>query len=50
MCSLYEFIYTFRENPDSPFPDIDSDEAKKALEMMEKIKKEVASSKLKLLF
>ncbi|ORX76101.1 hypothetical protein BCR32DRAFT_271475 [Anaeromyces robustus] len=43
MCSIYEFIYTFRESVDSPFPEIKSEETKNALRMMKKIKDEVSS-------
>jgi len=46
MCSLYEFIYTFRETPDAPFPDMDSEEAKRALEMINRIKDEVSSKEI----
>jgi len=42
-CIYYEFIYTFREKVDSPFPSFDSKEAKEALETLKKIKDEIAS-------
>jgi len=44
MCSSYEFIYSFRENVDSPFPELTSKEAINAFEMIRRIKNEVASS------
>ncbi|ORX64251.1 periplasmic binding protein-like II [Anaeromyces robustus] len=42
-CVLYEFIYTFREKVDSPYPGFDSKEATEALETLKKIKNEIAS-------
>jgi len=43
MCSIYEFIHTFRKSVESPFPAITSDEAVNALNMMKRLKEEVAS-------
>ncbi len=42
MCSYYEFIYSCRETPNSPFPEIQSNTTIKALEMIKKIKKELS--------
>ncbi|OUM68452.1 hypothetical protein PIROE2DRAFT_3912 [Piromyces sp. E2] len=36
-CSLYQFIYSFRKNSDSPFPDLSSKEAINALNTMKEI-------------
>jgi len=43
LCSLYEFIYTFRDSVDSPFPKITSNNAIKALEKMKEIKERISS-------
>jgi len=43
MCALYEFIYSFRKTPESPFPDLTSEEAINALKMMKKIKDTISS-------
>ena len=43
MCSIYEFIHTFRKSVESPFPDITSEEAVNALNMMKRLKEEIAS-------
>lgn len=45
-CSLYEFIYTFRDEVDSPYPDYNSKEAIEALEMMKTLKEEIASDEI----
>jgi len=42
-CSLYEFIYSFRKNETSPFPEITSNEAVKALEKIKEIMKKLSS-------
>jgi len=44
--SLYEFIYSFRDNIDDPFPDFRSENALNALKMMKKLKEELASDKI----
>ncbi|ORX83189.1 periplasmic binding protein-like II [Anaeromyces robustus] len=41
--STYEYIYSYRDSKDSPFPDITSQNAIDALEMMKKMKQEIAS-------
>jgi len=41
--SLYEFIYTYRESVDSPFPKMTSNEAINALKMLKELKTEVSS-------
>eukprot|EP00833_Pecoramyces_ruminatium_P014675 jgi/Orpsp1_1/1188707/evm.model.d7180000066608.1 len=43
--SLYEYIYSFRDNIDDPFPDFRSSNSLKALKMLKKIKKEISSDK-----
>ncbi|ORX80086.1 periplasmic binding protein-like II [Anaeromyces robustus] len=42
-CSIYEFIYSFRESVDSPFPSFPSIEAIDALKMMKKLNEEIGS-------
>jgi len=42
-CSLYEFIYTYRNDYDSLLPSIVSQETINALNMMKKIKEEVSN-------
>jgi len=42
-CSLYEFIYSFRKNETSLFPEITSNEAVKALEKIKEIMKKLSS-------
>ncbi|KAL6600107.1 periplasmic binding protein-like II [Neocallimastix sp. 'constans'] len=46
MCSLYEFIYSFRNNIDSPFPDIRSQETIESLKMMKTLKQEISSDEI----
>jgi len=46
MCSIYEFIHTFRKSVESPFPDITSEEAVNALNMMKRLKEEIASDNI----
>jgi len=43
MCSLVEFIYSCRESYDSPFPKLTSQTAINALELIKKIKEDIAS-------
>ncbi|KAL6598131.1 periplasmic binding protein-like II [Neocallimastix sp. 'constans'] len=43
ICSIYEFIYSCRNSTDSPFPDITSETTINALNLMKKLKKEIAS-------
>jgi len=43
MCSLYEFIHSFRKSPEEGFPEISSDETKEALTTMKKIMNKVSS-------
>jgi len=45
MCSLYEFIYSFRNSVDSPFPDIHNEEFSNAIKMIKKLKDEVSRGK-----
>lgn len=44
MCSIYEFIYSFRESINSPFPDIQSQQTIDSLNMMKNIKNTISSS------
>ncbi|OUM60635.1 hypothetical protein PIROE2DRAFT_13540, partial [Piromyces sp. E2] len=44
ICSIYEFIYSFRDSVDSPFPDIRSDTTVKALKYLKNMKDEIASN------
>ncbi|OUM61739.1 hypothetical protein PIROE2DRAFT_12196, partial [Piromyces sp. E2] len=37
-CSLYEFIFSYRNSPEAPFPEITSKEAVESLKMMKKLK------------
>jgi len=43
MCSYYEFIYSCRETPNSPYPEIKSDTTVKALKLIKKMKNEISS-------
>jgi len=43
-CSLYEFLYSFRKNETSPFPEITSDEAVEALEKIKEIMNKLSSA------
>lgn len=40
-CSLYEFIFSYRNSVDSPFPKIPGEESIDALEMLKKMKQEI---------
>ena len=42
MCSIYEFIYSFRNSLNALFPNAKSKEAEHALTMMKKIKNEIS--------
>ncbi|ORX80961.1 periplasmic binding protein-like II [Anaeromyces robustus] len=42
-CSIYETIYSFRDKPESPFPELTSQNAIDALIMTKKIKDEISS-------
>ncbi|ORX58641.1 periplasmic binding protein-like II [Piromyces finnis] len=44
--SAQEFIYSFRDSKDAPFPNYSSKEAVKALKTMKKIKDEIASDEI----
>jgi len=46
MCSLYEYMYSFREKKDSPMPDFNSERALYAMNKLDKIKNETSSSKI----
>ncbi|OUM58628.1 hypothetical protein PIROE2DRAFT_64281 [Piromyces sp. E2] len=43
MCSIYEFMYSFRDKEDDPFPDLLSDNAIRALETIKKMKERISS-------
>ncbi|OUM58629.1 hypothetical protein PIROE2DRAFT_16035, partial [Piromyces sp. E2] len=43
MCSIYEFMYSFRDRVSDPFPDLLSDNAVKALETMKRLKERISS-------
>jgi len=43
MGSIYEFMYTFRDEIDSPFPKLTSQNAIDSLKMMKKLKEEISS-------
>jgi len=43
MSSLYEYIYSFRDNINDPFPDLRSQNALDAIKMLKRIKKEISS-------
>ncbi|KAG4100518.1 periplasmic binding protein-like II [Neocallimastix lanati (nom. inval.)] len=45
-CSLYEFIYSYRDSVDSSFPELQSEESKNAIEMIKKIKDELSSNEI----
>jgi len=42
-CSLYEFIYSFRNSPDAEYPDPLSQESINSLKMLKEIMNEVSS-------
>ncbi|OUM69936.1 hypothetical protein PIROE2DRAFT_2137, partial [Piromyces sp. E2] len=42
-CSIYDIVYTFRNNASAPFPNIQSHESVKALNMMKTLKEELSS-------
>jgi len=42
-CSIYEFIYTYRDHKSSPFPGLSSQNAEKALMKLKQIKNEISS-------
>ncbi|OUM69945.1 hypothetical protein PIROE2DRAFT_2149 [Piromyces sp. E2] len=42
-CSLYEFIYTYRKENSTIFPEIKSKETINAIEMIKKMKDEISS-------
>jgi len=43
ICSLYEFLYSYRDEVNSPFPKITSDEAIEALEKIKELKNRISS-------
>ncbi|ORX80974.1 periplasmic binding protein-like II [Anaeromyces robustus] len=45
-CSAYEFIYSYRNTVDSPYPGFTSEEAINALGMMKKLKDEISSNSI----
>ncbi|ORX77361.1 periplasmic binding protein-like II [Anaeromyces robustus] len=45
-CSLYEFIYSYRNSVNDTFPDITSKESIKAIEMIKTIKEEMSSDEV----
>ncbi|KAL6628683.1 periplasmic binding protein-like II [Neocallimastix sp. 'constans'] len=46
MGSIYEFMYTFRDEIDSPFPKLTSQNAIDSLKMMKKLKEEISSDSI----
>eukprot|EP00833_Pecoramyces_ruminatium_P000409 jgi/Orpsp1_1/1174441/evm.model.c7180000050111.1 len=46
ICSIYEFIYSYRESKEAPFPELTSETAVKALEKIKYIKNEIASDEI----
>ncbi|ORY08029.1 periplasmic binding protein-like II, partial [Neocallimastix californiae] len=46
VCSLYEFVYSFRDEKSSPFPHFDSETAYEALEKLVEVKNRVSSNDL----
>jgi len=46
MASLYEFIYTYRNNMYDDIPNVDSKSFSKALSMIKKIKSEISSGNI----
>ena len=44
--SIYEFIYSFRNSVDDPFPEFLNSAASDALEKLKEIKEEISSGKL----
>jgi ABC-type glycerol-3-phosphate transport system substrate-binding protein len=45
-CSIYEFIYSYRNSVDSSFPKITGDEAVNALEKIKEMKEKIASNEI----
>jgi len=43
MGSVYEFMYSFRDKVEDPFPDLLSENAVNSLIMMKKLKNEISS-------
>jgi len=46
LISIYEFIYSFRDSCDSPFPKPNDKAFVNALKMVNKIKSEISSGKI----
>jgi len=46
MGSLYEFIYSFRDSVEAPFPDLLSENTENALKMMKTLKNEISSDSI----
>jgi len=46
LCSVYEFIHSCRDSPEDPFPEINSKTTAKALELIKKLKSEIASDEI----
>ncbi|ORY20943.1 periplasmic binding protein-like II [Neocallimastix californiae] len=46
MCSLYEFIYSYRDSLNSSFPDIQSPQVVEALKMIKKLKDTISSDEI----
>jgi len=44
--SLYEFIYSFRDSVNSPFPEPSDPAFRNALKMLNRIKNEISSGKI----
>jgi len=50
MCSLYQLIYSYRDNKNSSFPELISQNSINALNMMKDIRNTLSSSKILILF
>jgi len=45
MCSIYQFMYSYRDSKDSPFPEIKSKNSVNALKKFKEIKEKISSGK-----
>lgn len=43
LCRIYEFIYSYRDSINSPFPELTSQSSVNALEMINSIKRELST-------
>jgi len=46
ICSLYDFIYSYRDSKESPLPDFNSPEANNAINKLKEVKKELSSDEI----